>query len=96
MNIRHKTIKCSQHIFRMNVFAFLISFLNFVSFSPMFDNSVHKGGPPGIGPINPRMNPPRGPSIGGPIPGAYGPGGMRGPPPGMHRKNWSNEQPNFN
>lgn len=29
------------------------------------------------------MNPPRGPSIGGPIPGAYGPG-MRGPPPGMH------------
>lgn len=29
------------------------------------------------------MNPPRGPSIGGPIPGAYGgPGGMRGPPPG--------------
>ncbi|XP_055319738.1 single-stranded DNA-binding protein 3 isoform X6 [Sitodiplosis mosellana] len=41
-----------------------------------------QGGPPGIGPINPRMNPPRGPSIGGPIPGAYGPGGMRGPPPG--------------
>lgn len=41
------------------------------------------GGPPGLGPINPRMNPPRGPSIGGPIPGAYGgPGGMRGPPPG--------------
>ena len=32
------------------------------------------------------MNPPRGPSIGGPIPGAYGPGGMRGPPPGMHCK----------
>ena len=30
------------------------------------------------------MNPPRGPSIGGPIPGAYGPGGMRGPPPGMN------------
>lgn len=41
----------------------------------------YEGGPPGIGPINPRMNPPRGPSIGGPIPGAYGPG-MRGPPPG--------------
>lgn len=40
-----------------------------------------QGGPPGIGPINPRMNPPRGPNI-GPIPGAYGPGGMRGPPPG--------------
>lgn len=33
--------------------------------------------------MNPRMNPPRGPSIGGPmVPGAYGPGGMRGPPPG--------------
>ncbi|XP_055319750.1 single-stranded DNA-binding protein 3 isoform X17 [Sitodiplosis mosellana] len=52
---------------------------------PMMPNSMdptRQGGPPGIGPINPRMNPPRGPSIGGPIPGAYGPGGMRGPPPG--------------
>lgn len=51
----------------------------FVSFS-LFSFAC-EGGPPGIGPINPRMNPPRGPSIGGPIPGAYGPG-MRGPPPG--------------
>lgn len=39
------------------------------------------GGPPNIG-MNPRMNPPRGPAL-GPMPGAYGPGGMRGPPPGM-------------
>lgn len=37
-----------------------------------------------MGPMNPRMNPPRGPSLGGPMgPGGYGPGGMRGPPPGM-------------
>lgn len=63
----------------------LIFVFGFRFFSAMFDNSVNKGGPPGIGPINPRMNPPRGPSIGGPIPGAYGPGGMRGPPPGKHR-----------
>lgn len=43
-----------------------------------------QGGPPGIGPMTPRMNPPRGPGgLGGPMgPGAYGPGGMRGPPPG--------------
>lgn len=47
----------------------------------IFNSNV--GGPPGIG-INPRMNPPRGPSIGGPIgPGGYNPG-MRGPPPGKH------------
>lgn len=38
------------------------------------------GGPPGIG-MNPRMNPPRGPSI-GPMGPGYGPAGMRGPPPG--------------
>lgn len=37
------------------------------------------GGPPGIGPLNPRMNPPRG----APIPAGYAPG-MRGPPPGMY------------
>lgn len=41
------------------------------------------GGPPGIG-INPRgMNPPRGPSLGAPMPAGYAPG-MRGPPPGMY------------
>ncbi|XP_063703905.1 single-stranded DNA-binding protein 3 isoform X1 [Culicoides brevitarsis] len=36
-------------------------------------------GPPGMGPMNPRMNPPRGPGM--PPMGSYGPG-MRGPPPG--------------
>lgn len=39
------------------------------------------GGPPGMGPMNPRMNPPRGPGMGPMGPGSYGPG-MRGPPPG--------------
>uniref|UniRef100_A0A1B6K1G5 Uncharacterized protein n=1 Tax=Homalodisca liturata TaxID=320908 RepID=A0A1B6K1G5_9HEMI len=37
-------------------------------------------GPPGMSPMNPRMNPPRGPSMGPMGPGSYGPG-MRGPPP---------------
>lgn len=39
---------------------------------------------PGMGGMNPRMNPPRGPGGMGPMaPGQYGgPGGMRGPPPG--------------
>ncbi|XP_037925418.1 single-stranded DNA-binding protein 3 isoform X3 [Hermetia illucens] len=39
-----------------------------------------QGGPPGMGPMNPRMNPPRGPSMGPMGPGSYGPS-MRGPPP---------------
>lgn len=34
-----------------------------------------------MGPMNPRMNPPRGPGMGPMGPGSYGPG-MRGPPPG--------------
>ncbi|XP_075219632.1 sequence-specific single-stranded DNA-binding protein isoform X8 [Lycorma delicatula] len=38
-------------------------------------------GPPGMGPMNPRMNPPRGPGMGPMGPGSYGPG-IRGPPPG--------------
>lgn len=33
-----------------------------------------------MGPMNPRMNPPRGPNMGPMGPGSYGPG-MRGPPP---------------
>lgn len=33
-----------------------------------------------MGPMNPRMNPPRGPGMAPMGPGAYGPG-MRGPPP---------------
>ncbi|XP_046986775.1 single-stranded DNA-binding protein 3 isoform X6 [Schistocerca americana] len=37
-------------------------------------------GPPGMSPMNPRMNPPRGPAMGPMGPGSYGPG-MRGPPP---------------
>lgn len=37
-------------------------------------------GPPGMGPMNPRMNPPRGPGMGPMGAGTYGPG-MRGPPP---------------
>ncbi|KAK2583810.1 hypothetical protein KPH14_009708 [Odynerus spinipes] len=37
-------------------------------------------GPPGMNPMNPRMNPPRGPGMGPMGPGSYGPG-MRGPPP---------------
>ncbi|XP_039299190.1 single-stranded DNA-binding protein 3 isoform X4 [Nilaparvata lugens] len=37
-------------------------------------------GPPGMSPMNPRMNPPRGPGLGPMGPGSYGPG-MRGPPP---------------
>ncbi|XP_074095510.1 sequence-specific single-stranded DNA-binding protein isoform X8 [Cotesia typhae] len=37
-------------------------------------------GPPGMNPMNPRMNPPRGPAMGPMGPGNYGPG-MRGPPP---------------
>lgn len=36
-----------------------------------------------MGPMNPRMNPPRGPSLGPMGPGGYGPSGMRGPPPGI-------------
>ncbi|XP_055690138.1 single-stranded DNA-binding protein 3 isoform X3 [Lutzomyia longipalpis] len=40
-----------------------------------------QGGPPGIGPMNPRMNPPRGPGMGPMGPGNYGPAGIRGPPP---------------
>ncbi|XP_055698153.1 single-stranded DNA-binding protein 3 isoform X2 [Phlebotomus papatasi] len=40
-----------------------------------------QGGPPGIGPMNPRMNPPRGPGMGPMGPGSYGPTGIRGPPP---------------
>ena len=36
--------------------------------------------PPGMNPMNPRMNPPRGPGMGPMGPGSYGPG-MRGPPP---------------
>uniref|UniRef100_A0A1B0DHF0 Uncharacterized protein n=1 Tax=Phlebotomus papatasi TaxID=29031 RepID=A0A1B0DHF0_PHLPP len=34
-----------------------------------------------IGPMNPRMNPPRGPGMGPMGPGSYGPTGIRGPPP---------------
>lgn len=35
-----------------------------------------------MGPMNPRMNPPRGVAGMGPMgPGSYGPGAMRGPPP---------------
>lgn len=34
-----------------------------------------------MNPMNPRMNPPRGPGMGPMGPGSYGPGGMRGPPP---------------
>ncbi|XP_034940192.1 single-stranded DNA-binding protein 3 isoform X1 [Chelonus insularis] len=37
-------------------------------------------GPPGMNPMNPRMNPPRGPTMGPMGPGNYGPS-MRGPPP---------------
>lgn len=37
-------------------------------------------GPPGMNPMNPRMNPPRGPGMGPMGPGSYGPG-IRGPPP---------------
>ncbi|XP_046747483.1 single-stranded DNA-binding protein 3 isoform X8 [Diprion similis] len=37
-------------------------------------------GPPGMNPMNPRMNPPRGPGMGPMGPGSYGPS-MRGPPP---------------
>lgn len=37
-------------------------------------------GPPGMNPMNPRMNPPRGPSMGPMGPSSYGPG-IRGPPP---------------
>lgn len=37
-------------------------------------------GPPGMNPMNPRMNPPRGPAMGPLGPGSYGPG-LRGPPP---------------
>jgi hypothetical protein len=33
-----------------------------------------------MSPMNPRMNPPRGPAMGPMGPGSYGPG-MRGPPP---------------
>ncbi|CAB3361477.1 Hypothetical predicted protein [Cloeon dipterum] len=37
-------------------------------------------GPPGMNPMNPRMNPPRGPGMAPMAPGGYGPG-MRAPPP---------------
>ncbi|XP_066582641.1 single-stranded DNA-binding protein 3 isoform X5 [Prorops nasuta] len=37
-------------------------------------------GPPGMSPMNPRMNPPRGPGMGPMGPGSYGPS-LRGPPP---------------
>ncbi|XP_055858229.1 single-stranded DNA-binding protein 3 isoform X2 [Episyrphus balteatus] len=50
---------------------------------PMMPNSMdptRQGGPPGMGPMNPRMNPPRGPGMGPMGPATYGPG-MRGPPP---------------
>lgn len=40
----------------------------------------NRSGPPGMGPMNPRMNPPRGPGMGPMGAGTYGPG-MRGPPP---------------
>ncbi|XP_055373398.1 single-stranded DNA-binding protein 3-like [Condylostylus longicornis] len=43
-------------------------------------DSIRQGGPPGMGPMNPRMNPPRVPGM-GPMGPGYGPGGMRGPPP---------------
>lgn len=53
------------------------------------------GGPPGIGPMGARMNPPRVPSIGAPIPAGYAPG-IRGPPPpgtliASNRPNWAVE-----
>ncbi|XP_057324550.1 single-stranded DNA-binding protein 3 isoform X5 [Microplitis mediator] len=49
---------------------------------PMMPNSMDptRQGPPGMNPMNPRMNPPRGPAMGPMGPGNYGPG-MRGPPP---------------
>lgn len=43
-------------------------------------NTQTNAGPPGMGPMNPRMNPPRGPGMGPMGAGTYGPG-MRGPPP---------------
>lgn len=45
-----------------------------------FLNTMISLGPPGMNPMNPRMNPPRGPGMGPMGPGSYGPG-MRGPPP---------------
>ncbi|XP_074095511.1 sequence-specific single-stranded DNA-binding protein isoform X9 [Cotesia typhae] len=49
---------------------------------PMMPNNMdpNRQGPPGMNPMNPRMNPPRGPAMGPMGPGNYGPG-MRGPPP---------------
>lgn len=55
----------------------------FAKRKPLIHRHVrHIGGPPGIA-MNPRMNPPRGPGMGGPMgPGGYGgPGGMRVPAP---------------
>lgn len=37
-------------------------------------------GPPGMNPMNPRMNPPRGPGMGPMGPGSYNPN-LRAPPP---------------
>jgi hypothetical protein len=49
---------------------------------PMMPNNMDptRQGPPGMNPMNPRMNPPRGPAMGPMGPGNYGPN-MRGPPP---------------
>jgi hypothetical protein len=47
------------------------------AFSPVFSAIA---GPPGMNPMNPRMNPPRGPGMAPMAPGGYGPG-MRAPPP---------------
>ncbi|XP_046427523.1 single-stranded DNA-binding protein 3 isoform X6 [Neodiprion pinetum] len=49
---------------------------------PMMPNNMDpsRQGPPGMNPMNPRMNPPRGPGMGPMGPGSYGPS-MRGPPP---------------
>lgn len=46
----------------------------------MYQTLIPILGPPGMNPMNPRMNPPRGPGMGPMGPGSYGPG-MRGPPP---------------
>lgn len=46
----------------------------------MYQVLVYILGPPGMNPMNPRMNPPRGPGMGPMGPASYGPG-MRGPPP---------------
>ncbi|XP_059488423.1 single-stranded DNA-binding protein 3 isoform X6 [Neocloeon triangulifer] len=58
---------------------------NGVSFppgQPLMSNNMDptRQGPPGMNPMNPRMNPPRGPGMAPMAPGGYGPG-MRAPPP---------------